>query len=180
MEPWPRTTGGSAWLRFSPLRWWSVIAFGSAGAMGRWIALVESNRAEGEACDRNEQRQGYEDGEAICADTDADGVLDTCQRHGEIIRAASLRLHGEGYTSTPNSLAFIAGVILLACTARSRRRSAGAGRERSGQHPHAASACVENHRAGKKAFFGGWEPGTVFGPAAHFAAEDLKFAPLNT
>ena len=33
---------------------------------------------------------------------------------------------------------------------------------------------------GKKAFFGGWEPGTVFGPAAHFAAEDLKIGPLNT
>eukprot|EP01045_Picozoa_sp_COSAG04_P062197 COSAG04_NODE_32365_length_251_cov_1.026316_1_plen_63_part_10 len=38
------STGGSAWLRFSPMRWWSVVAFGSAGAMGRWIALVESNR----------------------------------------------------------------------------------------------------------------------------------------
>ena len=39
---------------------------------------------------------------------------------------------------------------------------------------------VKRAEAGKKAFFGGWEPGTVFGPAAHFAAEDLKIGPLNT
>ena len=38
----------------------------------------------------------------------------------------------------------------------------------------------EPQGAGKKAFFGGWEPGTVFGPAAHFAAGDLEIGPLNT
>ena len=48
------------------------------------------------------------------------------------------------------------------------------------QHPQAASAAAENLRASKKAFFGGWEPGTVFGPAAHFAAGDLEIGPLNT
>ena len=43
-----------------------------------------------------------------------------------------------------------------------------------------ARCIVRELRAGKKAFFGGWEPGTVFGPAAHFAAEDLEIGPLNT
>ena len=45
MAAWPRSTGGSFWLRKGPVRWWALgLRVGTAGALARWIAFVEGCR----------------------------------------------------------------------------------------------------------------------------------------